>query len=151
MLHARIQLLRSYLTSLPSSYLTAPVESNGTRTNKAPSSYETQINHPILRSIQALVNRLPLLTPSDGVAFESESLSEKSDVTLVGLLGDLTRGTKNIREMGRKFGVVSDAKQRSRRGGMGMGMGMRSIGPAYEDTDDLLVGGQTMGMGQPYE
>lgn len=151
MLHARIQLLRSYLTSLPSSYLTAPVESNGTRTDEAPSSYETHINHPILRSIQALVNRLPLLTPSDGVAFESESLSEKSDVTLVGLLGDLTRGTKNIREMGRKFGVVSDSKQRSRRGGMGMGMGMRSIGPAYEDTDDLLVGGQTMGMGQPYE
>ncbi|KAL8769241.1 MAG: hypothetical protein Q9209_004742 [Squamulea sp. 1 TL-2023] len=144
MLHNRIQLLRSYLTSLPPSYLSAPSQSNGATSDGAPSSSGTDINHPILRSIQALVNRLPLLIPSDGTAFEQESLSEKSDVTLVRLLGGLTRGTKDIREMGRKFGVVSDAKQRSRRGGL------RSIGPVYEDTDEL-AGEQLMGMGQPYE
>ncbi|KAL8789320.1 MAG: hypothetical protein Q9213_001243 [Squamulea squamosa] len=144
MLHTRIQLLRSYLTSLPPSYLTAPSQTNGAPNDDAPSPSGTDINHPILRSIQALVNRLPLLIPSDGTAFEQESLSEKSDVTLVELLGDLTRGTKDIREMGRKFGVVSDAKQRNRRGGL------RSIGPVYEDADEL-GGEQLMGMGQPYE
>ncbi|KAL8668888.1 MAG: hypothetical protein Q9168_006497 [Polycauliona sp. 1 TL-2023] len=144
MLHTRIQLLRFYLTSLPPSYLTIPSESNGTMTDEAETSDPSEINHPILRSIQALVNRLPLLIPSDGAAFEQESLSEKSDVTLVGLLGDLTRGTKNLRELGKKFGIVTDGKQQGRRGGM------RSIGPLYEDTDDLFAG-QLMPMGQPYE
>ncbi|KAI4237147.1 MAG: hypothetical protein LQ349_002056 [Xanthoria aureola] len=144
MLHTRIQLLRSYLTSLPPSYLPAPPESNGTTSEEAPATGQAEINHPILRSIQALVHRLPLLIPSDGAAFEQESLSEKSDVTLVGLLGDLTRGTKNLREMGRKFGIVSDAKQQGRRGGM------RSIGPVYEDTDEVFQT-HTLQMGQPYE
>lgn len=144
MLHTRIQLLRSYLTSLPASYLPAPPESNGTTSEEAPATGQAEINHPILRSIQALVHRLPLLIPSDGAAFEQESLSEKSDVTLVGLLGDLTRGTKNLREMGRKFGIVSDAKQQGRRGGM------RSIGPVYEDTDEVFQT-HTLQMGQPYE
>ncbi|KAL8644440.1 MAG: hypothetical protein Q9226_007761 [Calogaya cf. arnoldii] len=152
MLHTRIQLLRSYLTSLPPSYLTAPSESNGTAIDKAAATGETEINHPILRSIQALVNRLPLLIPSDGASFEQESLSEKSDVTLVGLLGDLTRGTKNLREMGRKFGIVSDAKQHSRRGGI------RNFGPVYGETDEPFEGhsihmgmGMGTGLGQPYD
>ena len=144
MLHTRIQLLGSYLTSLPPSYLTAPPESNGIDTNQAAASSQTETNHPILRSIQALVNRLPLLVPSDGAAFEQESLSEKSDVTLVELLGDITRGTKNLREMGRKFGIVGDARQQGRRGGM------RSIGPVYEDSDELF-GAHSMQMGQHYE
>ncbi|KAL8990488.1 MAG: hypothetical protein Q9169_008109 [Polycauliona sp. 2 TL-2023] len=144
MLHARIQLLKSYLTSLPPSYLTTPSESNGTTTDETGTSGPTEINHPILRSIQALVNRLPILIPSDGTAFEQESLSEKSDVTLVGLLGDLTRGTKNLREMGKKFGIVADAKQQGRRGGL------RGGGPLYEDTEDYFAA-QSMQMGQPYE
>ncbi|KAL8895327.1 MAG: hypothetical protein Q9192_003704 [Flavoplaca navasiana] len=144
MLHTRIQLLRSYLTSLPPSYLTVPSESNGISTDKGATSGQTEINHPILRSIQALVNRLPLLVPSDGAAFEEESLSEKSDVTLVELLGDITRGTKNLREMGRKFGIVGDAKQQGRRGVM------RSMGSVYEDSDDIF-GAHSMQMGQHYE
>ncbi|KAL8732291.1 MAG: hypothetical protein Q9166_002863 [cf. Caloplaca sp. 2 TL-2023] len=133
MLHTRIQLLKSYLTSLPPSYLTASPESNGTTTDESKPFSQTEINYPILRSIQALVNRLPLLIPADGLAFEQESLSEKSDVTLVGLLGDLTRGTKNIRDMGKKFSVVSDGKQRNRRGGG------RSTAQVYEDTDELAA------------
>lgn len=142
MLHTRIQLLKSYLTSLPPSYLTNVSPADGTMTDEAPASNPPEINHSILRSIQALVNRLPLLVPADGIAFEQESLAEKSDVSLVALLGDLTKGTKNIREMGRKFGIVNRAKQRQRPG--------RSLAQMYEDTDEQF-GEQIMSMDQPYE
>ncbi|KAI4142820.1 MAG: hypothetical protein LQ341_003097, partial [Variospora aurantia] len=110
MLHTRIQLLKSYLTTLSPSYLTsasytpaaAEDEEEAEPTTTTP---PTPIDHSILRSIQALIHRLPLLIPADGTAFEHESLAEKSDVSLVALLGDLTKGTKNMREMGRKFGI----------------------------------------------
>ncbi|KAL8711136.1 MAG: hypothetical protein Q9225_007173 [Loekoesia sp. 1 TL-2023] len=142
MLHTRIQLLKSYLTSLPSFYLTDASAADGTMTDQAPASNIPEINHSILRSIQALANRLPLLVPADGTAFEQESLAEKSDVSLVALLGDLTKGTKNIREMGRKFGIVNSAKQRQRPG--------RSLAQMYGDTDDQY-GEQIISMDQPYE
>lgn len=142
MLRTRIQLLKSYLTSLPPSYLSESSVADGTIAEDKSPSNQTEIDHSILRSIQALVNRLPLLIPADGVAFEHESLAEKSDVSLVALLGDLTRGTKNIREMGRKFGIVHHAKQRQRPG--------RSLGQMYEDTNDQY-GEQTMSLDQPYE
>ncbi|KAL8919048.1 MAG: hypothetical protein Q9208_007014 [Pyrenodesmia sp. 3 TL-2023] len=142
MLHTRIQLLKSYLTSLPPSYLSNVSASNGDANKESSSTSPPTIDHSILRSIQGLVNRLPLVIPADGEAFEHESLAEKSDVSLVALLGDLTRGTKNIREMGRKFNVVNNAKQRSRAG--------RSMGGLFEDTD-AQFGEQIMSMDQPYE
>ncbi|KAL8678650.1 MAG: hypothetical protein Q9186_005005 [Xanthomendoza sp. 1 TL-2023] len=118
-------------------------EPNGTTNAEAPPSTQEEVNHSILRSIQALVNRLPLLIPSDGAAFEQESLSQKSDVTLVRLLGDLTQETKNMKEMGRKFGIVNDAKQRQRRGG-------KTVAQLFEENDELAAE-QMMGTGQPYE
>ncbi|KAL8758312.1 MAG: hypothetical protein Q9184_003968 [Pyrenodesmia sp. 2 TL-2023] len=142
MLHTRIQLLKSYLTSLPPSYLSDVSASNGDTKEESSPSSAPKIDHSILRSIQALVNRLPLVIPADGAAFEHESLAEKSDVSLVALLGDLTRGTKDIREMGRKFGIVNNAKQRSRAG--------RSMGGLFEDTDAQFAE-QIMSMDQPYE
>ncbi|KAL8967242.1 MAG: hypothetical protein Q9183_003010 [Haloplaca sp. 2 TL-2023] len=103
MLHTRIKMVKDYLTNLPPSY---PDSEN-------PS---TDIDHTILRSIQALINRLPILIPADGLAFDQESIAEKNDVALVELLGYLTNGTKNIREMGKKFDTVNNAKQRRTRG-----------------------------------
>ena len=140
MLHTRIQILKAYLTSLPPSYLTDPSKQDSTPTEANSVSVPPAIDHSVLRSIQALVNRLPLLVPADGEAFEQESLAEKSDVSLVALLGDLTRGTKNVREMGRKFGIVNSAKQR--RPG-------RSFGLAYENTEEQYD--QMISMEQPYE
>ncbi|KAL9026577.1 MAG: hypothetical protein Q9196_004772 [Gyalolechia fulgens] len=131
MLHTRIQLLRSYLTSLPPSYLSDASVADGTVTDEAPTPDSSKVNHSILRSIQALVNRLPLLVPADSEAFDQESLAEKSDVSLVALLGDLTRGTKNIREMGRKFGIVNHAKQRQRPA--------RPLAQMHEDTDEQFA------------
>lgn len=118
MLHTRIQLLKTYLQNLPPSYLTTSDPGNPAST--APSQDLTEINHPILRSIQALVNRLPLLTPADQGSFEHERLAEKNDVSLVSLLGSLSNSVKDAREMGRKFGVVESARHaKSRNQGFG--------------------------------
>ena len=108
MLHARIQLLKTYLQNLPPSYLTTPNPPDPESTT--PSQGHTEINHPILRSIQALVNRLPLLTPADQGSFEHEQLAEKNDVSLVLLLGSLSSNVKDARELGRKFGIVDHAR-----------------------------------------
>ncbi|KAL8870620.1 MAG: hypothetical protein Q9174_003381 [Haloplaca sp. 1 TL-2023] len=116
MLHGRIKVLKEYLTTLPPSYLTSTSTADSDMTD-GPSSTDTpQIDHTILRSVQALINRLPILIPADGLAFDQESIAEKKDVALVELLGDLTNGTKNIREMGKKFDIVNTTKQRKRRG-----------------------------------
>ncbi|KAI4192571.1 MAG: hypothetical protein LQ350_008618 [Teloschistes chrysophthalmus] len=116
MLHTRIQVLKAYLTHLPPSYLTNAAEANGKTTTKPTTSSQVDTNHVILRSIQALINRLPILIPADGTSFNHESLAEKSDVALVSLLGDLTKSTKEMREMGKKFEVVNNARQRKRGG-----------------------------------
>ncbi|KAL9595346.1 MAG: hypothetical protein Q9219_006500 [cf. Caloplaca sp. 3 TL-2023] len=155
MLHSRIQLLKAYLTSLPPSYLSSDNPSspstitNGTsKTPNEPSPPSSaphqqpspqQPNHSILRSIQALLNRLPLLVPADGAAFHQDSLAVKSDVSLVALLGDLTRGTKDLRELGRKFGTVDNARKRMRPGG-------RAMASMYEDADEVFED-EAAGMG----
>ncbi|KAL8706683.1 MAG: hypothetical protein Q9201_000317 [Fulgogasparrea decipioides] len=142
MLHTRIELLKTYLTSLPPSYLTDASLADGVVTEEATTSGQVETNYAILRSIQALVHRLPILTPADGVAFEHESLAEKSDVSLVALLGHLTKGTKDIREMGKKFDVVNSAKQRRRLG--------NQFAQIYEDAEELAEE-QTTPISRPYE
>ncbi|KAL8736127.1 MAG: hypothetical protein Q9181_002517 [Wetmoreana brouardii] len=142
MLHTRIELLKTYLTSLPPSYLTDASVADGAVTEEATISGQVETNHAILRSIQALVHRLPILTPADGVAFEHESLAEKSDVSLVALLGQLTKGTKEIREIGKKFDIVNSAKQRRRLG--------NRFAQIYEDADELAEE-QTTPISRPYE
>ena len=137
MLHTRISLLKSYLTSLPPSYLTNPaLDSNGTTngndsnnhthpatisvTKQSPSTTAptTELNHPLLRSISSLLARLPLLTPPtpDSLAeYKSQSAAEKSDVQLVSLLGSLGRSVKDTKEMGRKFSIVESGRSVSKK------------------------------------
>ena len=111
MLHARIQLLKTYLQNLPPSYLTTVFPPD-----IATTASDTEINHPILRSIQALLNRIPLLTPASAESFEKETLAQKSDVSLVSLLGKLSNNVNDARELGRKFGIVEHSKQSHKRG-----------------------------------
>lgn len=113
MLHTRIQLLKSYLTNLPPCYLNTPLSLE--ESPSSPSINHTEINHPILRSIQALISRLPLLLPADQAAFEQERLAERSDVSLVDLLGNISRSVKEMRETGRKFGIVDQTRQTANR------------------------------------
>ncbi|KAL9589144.1 MAG: hypothetical protein Q9203_002071 [Teloschistes exilis] len=129
MLHTRIQVLKAYLTHLPPSYLTSAAEANGKTTTEPTTSSQVETNHVILRSIQALINRLPILIPADGTTFNHESLAEKSDVALVSLLGGITKSTKEMREMGKKFDIVNSARQRKRGGSR--------YGQAYAEMDDL--------------
>ncbi|KAI5811324.1 hypothetical protein DFH27DRAFT_507586 [Peziza echinospora] len=101
MLHSRVRLLRTYLESLPQSQATNPTAET------------LPISHTLLRSIKALTHsRLPLLIPSDYAAYQQESLAEQSDVSLVALLGTLTRSVEELKEVGRKFMIVDTAVQR---------------------------------------
>ncbi|KAL8663684.1 MAG: hypothetical protein Q9202_003630 [Teloschistes flavicans] len=130
MLHSRIQVLKAYLTSLPPSYLTNVDEDNGSTTKEPTNANQVDTNHVILRSIQALIHRLPILIPADGTAFAQESMAEKSDVALVSLLGDLTKATMAMREMGKKFDLVNTTRQRKRAG--------NRFTQAFGDVDDLV-------------
>ncbi len=117
MLHARINLIATYLQNLPPSYVSNTVP-EGVETNDK--NY-TPVNHSILRSIQALLSRLSLLIPADSAAFEQELMSEQNDVSLVSLLSSITESVKDMRETGRKFAVVEAARANKQRSNMGGG------------------------------
>ncbi|KAF2423126.1 hypothetical protein EJ08DRAFT_664594 [Tothia fuscella] len=110
MLQARLNLLSTYLSKLPPSYLTdqtIPLEPNN-----------TSLNHPILRSTSALLSRLPLLTPPDTVSYDRETQQTKSDVELISLLSSLTRGVQDAKELGRKW-HLAEPRKRGNAGGYG--------------------------------
>lgn len=107
MLRSRIDLITAYLEKLPPSY-----RSPGTVEASAEQGEDhTPVDHSILRSIQALLNRLPLLIPSDNAAFNQELLAEENDVHLVALLSSLTESIKEAREAGQKFAVVEAGRK----------------------------------------
>ena len=111
MLHSRIKLLKSYLESLPPSQLTTTPDS--TEKVQPPSP---DLDYPLLRSIQALLSRLPLLlSPHDLQNFQQETLAEKSDVELVSLLGSLGQSVNHARELGRKFSIIEHGKSSAKR------------------------------------
>ncbi|XXG99116.1 hypothetical protein Hte_005450 [Hypoxylon texense] len=104
MLQSRVNLLSTYLERLPPSYL-----SPNNATNVDPDQHTTP-SHTILRSIQALVDRLSHLVPSDTNAYQLEMLSEANDVRLMELLNDVMQSVTEARDVGRKYGVVENAK-----------------------------------------
>ena len=112
MLHTRIQLIKSYLESLPPSTLTSGSES----TQNGASEPTSKVDYPLLRSIQALLSRLPLLLPSSDLSsFQHESLAEKSEVSLVSLLGSVGQGTRDAKELGYKFSIIEHAKNNAKK------------------------------------
>ena len=133
MLNTRLNLIRSYLQTLPPSYLT------DASSTEAPAG---TTNYTLLRSINAMLSRLPLLAPptmtsetttQDAVlqpsSLTSAAEKEKQDVHLSTLLATLTRSISEAQTMGMKFSIVNrekTAKERSPfgtrgRGGMGFG------------------------------
>ena len=118
MLHSRISLLKSYLEHLPPSYLTDATTSNSPPAAQA--SDPVPVSHPLLRSIQALAARLPLLVPADTAAdgdradrglFAHAQAAERSDVALVGLLAELGQSAQRARELGQRFGTVESQRR----------------------------------------
>jgi COP9 signalosome complex subunit 6 len=139
MLHARINLITAYLENLPLSYIASGSVDSLTEAGK---DYTT-INHSILRSIQALLNRLALLIPSDKAAFSQELLAEQNDVNLISLLNTITDSVKVARDAGRKFAIVEQARN-DRKGKQGnshewpSGFSERSLGRNIGGVGDLL-------------
>lgn len=126
MLNQRINLIRLYLTTLPKSYLT-----DADSTHVPPPE---EANHALLRSINAMCSRLPLLNPPQSAP--STSNGEVSDqpqqtgqdkqlesVHLTSLLSSLTRSLNEAQNLSTKFGVVQRARQAKNSGGGGFGPG----------------------------
>jgi COP9 signalosome complex subunit 6 len=107
MLNQRINLIRSYLASLPESYLTDA-------TSTTPPSETT--NFPLLRNVNSLMSRLPLLAPpatastSNGAGSISAHMQaanhEQQDVHLTSLLAALTRSVSETQTLASRFHSV---------------------------------------------
>ncbi|KIW26708.1 uncharacterized protein PV07_06519 [Cladophialophora immunda] len=143
MLRSRVELLRTFIQSLPPSYIAASSTDNGaiplTPTNPDPSHL------PHLRNIQALLTRLSLLTPPTESPQQnplaSASLAQSNDVSLVSLLALLGQDIQALSELGRKAVTVESNKTTSKGrhhqqggpkgagGGGGGGGGGAGIGP----------------------
>jgi COP9 signalosome complex subunit 6 len=128
MLSRRIQLLRTYLDTLPRSYLSDPSLSLNPPTDAQ--QHQLPLNHSILRSISATLARINILAPPDSEAFTLESQQEASDVQLVNLLSSITNSVSAAKEFGRKSHIVEHAKNQGKnRMGMGMMGGYGGEGP----------------------
>lgn len=109
MLNQRVNLIRSYLASLPESYLT---DANST---ELPAE---GTNHPLLRNVNSLMSRLPLLTPptaaptTDGThetpvsSLHQTASREQQDVHLTSLLAALTRSVAETQTLASRFHSV---------------------------------------------
>lgn len=138
MLQSRLQLLNAYLESLPPSYLTDTTIPLDPTTSGV-------LDQPILRSISALLARLPLLTPPDTASYTRESEQTASDVELISLLSSLTRSVQDAKELGKKWNMAEPRKNRDR-GGFGQGMG-GAEGPMMEEEGGRMPMGELMNMG----
>lgn len=112
MLHSRVRLLTTYLERLPPSYISG----RDTPDTEVMDTEHTTPSLPILRQIQALVNRLDLVIPSNKDSFDQEMLQETNNVNLVNLLNSVMQGVRGARDVGKKFSVIETAKVTGRRG-----------------------------------
>ncbi|KAF1917261.1 hypothetical protein BDU57DRAFT_570538 [Ampelomyces quisqualis] len=139
MLSRRIQLIRTYLDTLPPSYLSdrsLPVNPT------IEAQHQLPLNHSILRSISATLARINILAPPDSEAFTLESQQEASDVQLVNLLSSITNSVSAAKEFGRKSHIVEHAKNQSRnRMNMGMMGGYGNDGPSGNFLNTVMGGG----------
>lgn len=110
MLHSRIKLLVTYLERLPPSHLTGDDTTMVTGEGDP-----TTPSHTILRSIQALVNRLSLVVPSANKAFEEEMLSEANDVHLMELLNGVLQSTVRLRALGKIHDIVESTRNQNKK------------------------------------
>lgn len=120
MLQSRISLLRTFIQSLPPSYISDQSSAPITATCPDPSHL------PHLRNIQALLTRLSLLTPAEtstsAQPLASASQAQSNDVALASMLSLLGQDVQSLSELGRKFATVeSNRNSKSKHGGGGGG------------------------------
>ncbi|KAK7927120.1 COP9 signalosome complex subunit 6 [Apiospora marii] len=120
MLQSRIQLLVKYLEQLPPSFTGGNTTAAATEPSSGATPHSTP-SHTILRSIQALANRLALIVPSATGEFEQEMLSERNDVQLMSLLNEVMSSSIDARNIAKKHSAVEGAKGNSRKGMHDMG------------------------------
>lgn len=101
MLQSRIRLITTYLERLPAGDEEATPE-------------HTKPSLPVLRQIQALVNRLDLVIPSDKQAFEEEMAQESNNVHLLEMLNTIMQSVSGARDVGRKHAIVEASKHHQR-------------------------------------
>jgi COP9 signalosome complex subunit 6 len=114
MLQSRIQLITAYLESLPPSFTAGDASGGESMDTDVPAP-----SLPVLRQIQAIISRLDLVVPSDKDTFDKELLQETNDVHLLDLLNAVMQSTSQVRDVGKKYGVVESSKSASRRGAAG--------------------------------
>jgi COP9 signalosome complex subunit 6 len=102
-LKSRLDLLSSYLKSLPTSYLT---DASIPREQANP-----PLNHEILRSISALSTQLHILSPADLSGFAKEVKETKTDVELIKLLSTLTRNVSDVKQLGKRWHLIEPRKR----------------------------------------
>lgn len=113
MLQSRITLLTTYLQSLPPSFVAGkPLDAS-----EVDNKRYAPIDYAILRSIQALLNRLTLLIPADKGTYKQQQLAEHNDVNLVSLLSSMVQSIKEVRETGRKYSIVEHTRQQGKKHG----------------------------------
>ncbi|KIW47407.1 uncharacterized protein PV06_00104 [Exophiala oligosperma] len=108
MLQSRIALMRTFIQSLPPSYLTDQESAAITPDSPDPAHI------PHLRNIQALITRLSLITPMDSAA-SSQPLAEAThsqanDVAMAKLLALLGQDIQALSEFGRKYSAIETAR-----------------------------------------
>lgn len=129
MMKSRLALITAYLQHLP------PAFTAGTMTTadaavaaRASDGQYTAPSNTILRQIQALVTNAALVSPTAEQAagattttttLQHEIQRESNDVQLISLLSDLVSSVNEVREAGKKFAVVEQARhtQQGLRGG----------------------------------
>lgn len=128
MLNERLTLIRTYLTSLPQSYLNDASSTAAAADNT---------NFTLLRSVNSMLSRLPLLSPpqaqqeAEAIVESSNKQSggekEKEDVHLTSLLASLTRSVAEAQNLGSRFSVVQKERISRERAPFGGGRAGRSF------------------------
>lgn len=141
MLNQRINLIRQYLETLPESYL-----QNAASAALPP----TTTNHTLLRSIQALLSRIPLLAPPNSVqnppeqnstpisTLQNAGMKAQQDVHLTTLLAALTNSISVAQSLGSKFHILQREKQNKERN---VGFGTRGGRGAGGFTEEYVDSG----------
>lgn len=116
MLQSRIRLIKTYLETLPPSFVASGTKSDDVNMD----TDNTLPSYTILRQIQALVSRLDLVVPSDKESFEEEIFRETNDANLVQLLNQVVQSASQARDAGKKFNIVEQAKAIGQRRNIGL-------------------------------